>query len=94
MKKKKGELLNEAEKRTGLSRKFLYEKFKPKSNLDKIKTESSQKMVSSLFFLTDLIVVLSAKIDLTPFLLKDRSIKIKNCFSIFFNYPMRIILVS
>ena len=34
-KKEKRELLNEAEKRTGLERKYLIKKLKPKSNLDK-----------------------------------------------------------
>ena len=35
-KKKRGELLDEAEKRTKLNRKYLTQKLKPKSNLDKI----------------------------------------------------------
>lgn len=34
-KKEKSKILNEAEKRTGLERKYLTKKFKPKSNLDK-----------------------------------------------------------
>lgn len=36
-KKRKGQLLDEAEKRIGLNRKYLMEKLKPKSNLDKDK---------------------------------------------------------
>lgn len=42
-KKKRGDLLNEAEKRTKLNRKYLMEKLKPKSNLDKLKTERRKK---------------------------------------------------
>lgn len=38
-KKKRGELLDEAEKRTKLERKYLTQKLKPKSNLDKLKSE-------------------------------------------------------
>ena len=41
-KKKRGQLLNEAEKRTKLERKYLTQKLKPKSNLDK-KPESRKK---------------------------------------------------
>lgn len=37
-KKKRGELLDEAEKRTKLERKYLTQKLKPKSNLDKLKS--------------------------------------------------------
>ena len=42
-KKKRGELLNEAEKRTKLNRKYLMEKFKPKSNLDKLPSERKRR---------------------------------------------------
>ncbi len=42
-KKKRGELLNEAEKRTRLERKYLTQKLRPKSNLDKLKTERKKK---------------------------------------------------
>jgi len=42
-KKRKGELLNEAEKRTGLNRKYLMEKLRPKSNLDALKTEREKR---------------------------------------------------
>ena len=42
-KKKRGELLNEAVKRTKLNRKYLMDKLKPKSNLDKKKTERKKK---------------------------------------------------
>lgn len=42
-KKRKGELLNEAEKRTGLNRKYLMEKLRPKSNLDVLKTERKKR---------------------------------------------------
>jgi len=38
-KKKRGKLLDEAEKRTKLERKYLTQKLKPKSNLDKLRTE-------------------------------------------------------
>ena len=38
-KKKRGKLLDEAEKRTKLERKYLTQKLKPKSNLDKKKTD-------------------------------------------------------
>ncbi len=38
-KKKRGELLDEAKKRTKLERKYLTQKLKPKSNLDKLKSE-------------------------------------------------------
>ena len=38
-KKKRGELLDEAEKRTKLERKYLTQKLKPKSNLDKLRSE-------------------------------------------------------
>jgi len=34
-KKERSKILNEAEKRTGLERKYLIKKFRPKSNLDK-----------------------------------------------------------
>ncbi len=44
-KKKKGELMNEAEKHTGLNQKSLYEKLKLKSNLDKIKTADNKLLV-------------------------------------------------
>jgi len=44
-KKKKGELLDEAEKRTGLNRKYLMEKLKPKSNLDKDKSQRKKRKV-------------------------------------------------
>ena len=42
-KKKRGKLLDEAEKRTRLERKYLTQKLKPKSNLDKLKTERKKK---------------------------------------------------
>ncbi len=42
-KKKRGELLNEAEKRTKLERKYLVVKLRPKSNLDKTSTERKKK---------------------------------------------------
>jgi len=42
-KKRKGELLDEAEKRTGLNRKYLMEKLRPKSNLDNLKTERKKR---------------------------------------------------
>ncbi len=42
-KKEREKLLDEAEKRTGLNRKYLMEKLKPKSNLDKIKTERKKR---------------------------------------------------
>ena len=42
-KKKRGELLDEAEKRTQLERRYLTQKLKPKSNLDKLKTERKKK---------------------------------------------------
>lgn len=42
-KKKRSELLNEAEKRTKLNRKYLTQKLKPKSNLSKLKTERKKK---------------------------------------------------
>lgn len=42
-KKKRGELLDEAEKRTKLERRYLTQKLKPKSNLDKLKTERKKK---------------------------------------------------
>ena len=44
-KKKKGQLLDEAEKRTGLNRKYLMEKLKPKSNLDKDKSQRKKRKV-------------------------------------------------
>ncbi|MEK7665071.1 MAG: hypothetical protein AAB361_02945 [Patescibacteria group bacterium] len=43
LKKKRGELLDEAKKRTKLNRKYLMEKLKPKSNLDKPITERKKK---------------------------------------------------
>lgn len=42
-KKKRGELLDEAEKRTKLNRRYLMEKLKSKSNLDKLKTERKKR---------------------------------------------------
>ena len=42
-KKEKGKLLDEAEKRTGLNRKYLMEKLKPKSNLDKDKSQRKRR---------------------------------------------------
>lgn len=42
-KKQKGRLLDEAEKRTKLNRKYLMEKLKPKSNLDKLPTERKRR---------------------------------------------------
>ena len=42
-KKKRGELLDEAEKRTGLNRKYLMDKLKPKSNLDKDKLQKRRR---------------------------------------------------
>lgn len=44
-KKEKGKLLDEAEKRTGLNRKYLMEKLRPKSNLDKDKTQRKRRKV-------------------------------------------------
>jgi hypothetical protein len=38
-------LLDEAEKRTGLNRKYLMEKLRPKSNLDKDKTQRKRRKV-------------------------------------------------
>ena len=42
-KKKKSQLLDEAEKRAGLNRKYLIEKLKPKSNLDKDKSQRKRR---------------------------------------------------
>lgn len=42
-KKKRGELLDEAEKRTKLERKYLTQKLKPKSNLDKVPQHRKKK---------------------------------------------------
>lgn len=42
-KKKRGKLLDEAEKRTQLERKYLTQKLKPKSNLDKLASERKKK---------------------------------------------------
>jgi len=42
-KKEKGKLLDEAEKRTGLNRKYLIEKLKPKSNLDKDRSQRRRR---------------------------------------------------
>jgi hypothetical protein len=42
-KKKRGELLDEAEKRTELERKYLIKKLKPKSNLDKLPSERKKR---------------------------------------------------
>jgi len=44
-KKEKGELLDEAEKRTGLSRKHLIVKLRPKSNIDRRKEERKRRKV-------------------------------------------------
>jgi len=41
--KKQGELLDEAEKRTMLNRKYLMDKLRPKSNLDKIASERKKR---------------------------------------------------
>lgn len=41
--KKRGELLNEAAKRTKLNRKYLMDKLKPKSNLDKDKSQRKKR---------------------------------------------------
>lgn len=43
VKKKRGELLDEAEKRTKLNRKYLIAKLKPKSNLDKLPQEQKKR---------------------------------------------------
>lgn len=43
--KEKGKLLDEAEKRTGLERKYLTKKLKPKSNLDKRKEDRKKRKV-------------------------------------------------
>lgn len=43
--KKKGELLDEAEKRTGLERKYLIKKLKPKSNIDHRKEDRKKRKV-------------------------------------------------
>jgi len=45
-KKEKGKLLDEAEKRTGLNRKYLIEKLKPKSNLDKDKSKETKRGIN------------------------------------------------
>ncbi len=42
-KKKRGKLLDEAEKRTKLERKYLTQKLKPKSNLDKLASEKKKR---------------------------------------------------
>lgn len=42
-KKRRGELLDEAEKRTKLNRKYLMDKLKPKSNLDKLVSERKKR---------------------------------------------------
>jgi hypothetical protein len=42
-KKKRGELLDEAEKRTKLERKYLTQKLKPKSSLDKLKSQRKKR---------------------------------------------------
>lgn len=42
-KKKRGELLDEAEKRTNLERKYLVVKLRPKSNLDKLPSERKKR---------------------------------------------------
>jgi len=42
-KKEKEELLNEAEKRTKLKRKYLMNKLKPKSNMDKLSSEKRRR---------------------------------------------------
>jgi hypothetical protein len=42
-KKEKGKLLDEAEKRTNLNRKYLIEKLKPKSNLDQDRTQRKRR---------------------------------------------------
>lgn len=42
-KKKRGELLDEAEKRTKLKRKYLMDKLKPKSNLDNLPSERKRR---------------------------------------------------
>jgi len=42
-KKKRGRLLDEAEKRTSLNRKYLMDKLKPKSNLDKDKSQRKKR---------------------------------------------------
>jgi hypothetical protein len=44
-KREKGRLLDEAEKRTGLNRKYLMEKLRPKSNLDKRKDERKKRKI-------------------------------------------------
>jgi hypothetical protein len=57
-KKEKGRLLNEAEKRTGLVRKYLVRKLKPKSNLDKKKEDrKKRKVVYDGYFKTALVRV-------------------------------------
>ena len=43
LKKKRGELLTEAAKRTKLNRKYLMDKLKPKSNLDKLASERRKR---------------------------------------------------
>jgi len=43
LKKKRSELLDEAEKRTQLNRKYLMDKLKPKSNLDKLVSERKKR---------------------------------------------------
>ena len=42
-KRERGRLLNEAEKRTGLERKYLIKKLRPKSNLDRIKEDRRRR---------------------------------------------------
>lgn len=41
--KRRGELLDEAEKRTKLNRKYLMDKLKPKSNLDKLPQDKKKR---------------------------------------------------
>ena len=49
LKRKRGELLNEAEKRTNLNRKYLMDKLKPKSNLDKLASEKKKENFVKIF---------------------------------------------
>ena len=57
-KKERGRFLNEARKRTGLARKYLIRKLKPKSNLDKKKEErKKRKVIYDGYFKTALVQV-------------------------------------
>jgi len=55
-KKEKGKLLDEARKRTGLNRKYLIEKLKPKSNLDRKKEDRKKRKVYYDGYVVDALV--------------------------------------